>query len=97
MMLSNRPSLLSVFALGNTAVQRLDSTKCSERKPSGKFGAIEPPFAVLIVGKRNGSIAPSFLKEALRKSWHCRTAPCRLHFRKMQWFGSINFSETTLI
>ena len=75
MVLSNRPSLLSVLPMGNTAVQRPDSTKCSERKPSEKIGAIEPPFAVLIVGKRSSSMAPSILKEALRKSWRCRTAP----------------------
>ena len=37
------------------------STFC-ERNPFGKIGAIEPPFAVLIVGKRSGSTALNFLK-----------------------------------
>ena len=46
MVLSNRPSLLSVLPMGNTAVQRLDSTKCSERKPSEKIGANELPLFV---------------------------------------------------
>ena len=35
------PSLLSVFAMDDTAVQRFDSTKFYERKPYRKFGAIE--------------------------------------------------------
>ena len=49
--------------MDNTAVQRFDSTKFYVRKPSRKFGAIEPPFAVLIVGKfGSGSIALNFLK-----------------------------------
>ena len=39
-MLSNRPCLLSVFAVDNTAAQRFDSTKFSERTPFRKFGAI---------------------------------------------------------
>ena len=48
--------------MDDTAVQRFDSTKFYVRKPSRKFGAIEPPFTVLIVGKGSGSIAPNFLK-----------------------------------
>ena len=48
--------------MDDRAAQRFDSTKFYERKPYRKFGAIEPPFAVLIVGKRSGSIAPNFLK-----------------------------------
>ena len=47
--LSNRPCLLSVFAMDNTAAQRFDSTKFSDRKSFRKFGAIEPPLFVAII------------------------------------------------
>ena len=36
LVLSNRPSLLSVFAMSNTSVQRFDCTKFSEKKPFKK-------------------------------------------------------------
>ena len=42
LVLSNRPCLLSVFAMDNTAARRFDSTKLFERIPFRKFGAIEP-------------------------------------------------------
>ena len=35
--------------MDNTAAQRFDDTKFSERKPFRKFGAIEPPFTVSFV------------------------------------------------
>ena len=60
LVLSNRPCLLCEFATDNTAVRKhqfsegnpaeqVDGTKFSERKPFGKFGAVEPPFAVFSV------------------------------------------------
>ena len=39
----------TVFAMDNTAAQRFDSTKFYERKPFGKFGAIEPPLFVFSI------------------------------------------------
>ena len=60
LVLSNHSRLLSVLHMDNRAAQRFDSTEFSERKPFRKFDAVEPPFAVLIVGKRSGSIAPTF-------------------------------------
>ena len=56
-------------------MQRFDSTKFYVRKPSRKFGAIEPPFAALRCphcGKteqRSGSIAPNFLKGSPSKKF----------------------------
>ena len=49
LVLSNRPCLLSVFAMDNTAAQRFDITNFSERKSFGKFGAVEPPLFVAII------------------------------------------------
>ena len=50
--------------MDNTAAQRFDSTKFSERQPFRNFGAFEPPG---ITQQRSGSIAPNFLKKALQK------------------------------
>ena len=66
--------------MDNTAAQRFDNTKFSERQPFRNFGAFEPPW---ITQQRSGSIAPNFLKKALHKIWCYRTAPvCCHHF---QW------------
>ena len=48
LVLSNRPSLLSVLPMGNTATQRFGRTKFSERKPLRIIGANElPPFVAM--------------------------------------------------
>ena len=80
--------------MDNTAAQRFDSTEFSERKPFRKFDAVEPPFAVLIVGKRSGSIAPTFsLKGLLSEYSLCYRTTLRccqyLHWITQQHNGSI--------
>ena len=61
--------------MDNRAAQRFDSTEFSERKPFRKFDAVEPPFAVLIVGKRSGSIAPTFFLKGLLSEYLCAIEP----------------------
>ena len=77
LVLSNCPCLLPSFSMDNTAAQRFDSTKFSERQPFRNFGAFEPPQ------QRSGSIAPNFLKETLQKIWCYRAAPVCCH--RLQW------------
>ena len=91
-MLSNHSRLLSVLHMDNRAAQRFDSTEFSERKPFRKFDAVEPPFAVLIVGKRSGSIAPTFFS---RGSNHpSLLSVFALDNTAAQRFDSATFSET---
>ena len=76
LVLSNRPCSLSVFAMERTAAQRFDSTQSSERKQFRKFGAIEPPFAVLSFGTANRSkfCQPILGQNLLRLYLHQETA-----------------------
>ena len=48
-----------------------------------KFGAVEPPFADLILGKRSGSIAPSFMRRHPSGKLMLSNRPCL--FPYLQW------------
>ena len=74
------------------------STKFCERKPFTKFGAIEPPFDVLIVGKRSGSITSTFLKRHSSEKivlWnrHCLSFMFAMDNTAAARFDSTKFSE----
>ena len=84
--------------MDNTAAQRSDSTKFSEKKPFKKCGAIEPPFTVLIVGRCSGSIAPNFRKRHPSEALVHWNDPSLLSVLAMdntaaQLFDSTNFHE----
>ena len=51
--------------------------------PCMKFGAVEPPFADLIYGKRSGSIAPSFMRRHPSGKLMLSNRPCL--FPYLQW------------
>ena len=67
-------------------------------KPFTKFGAIEPPFDVLIVGKRSGSITSTFLKRHSSEKlvlWnrHCLSSVFATDNTAAQRLDSTKFSD----
>ena len=91
LVLSNRPCLLPAFSIDNTAAQRFDSTKFSERQPFRNFGAFEPPW---ITQQRSGSIASNFLKENPSQNLVLSNRPCLLSVLAMDNTAAQRFDNT---